>query len=119
MRSIGLRIPIFLLVFGLFAAVPAVAEDEQSQSNTEDFSEFALQLDTSLEFDSELDWTDFQFSGSRFAPSDGLRFHWPPAMGAGAVPRPNQLANWKPSSGMRVDYSGRDEAVFVRWRLGF
>ena len=119
MCCIGSRAPILLLALGLLAAWSAAADDEQSEAASTDFSEFSPELQTGSELDGGLDWAEVQLPDSRFALADGLRLDWPPALGTGAVPRPNQLASWKPSSGMRVDYSGRDEAVFLRWRLGF
>jgi hypothetical protein len=62
-------------------------------------------------------WTEFATSG-RPIGGDELRLDWTPVTDQ-LISRRNRMANFKPSSGLGVDFDAPSESVVLEWRIGF
>jgi hypothetical protein len=101
--------------------IEAFARSDTALAEYQDFSDLVLRLDLDgLQFrnrDVVSVWTEFATSGRRIG-GDELRFDWTPVTDQ-LISRRNRMANFKPSSGLGVDFDAPSESVVLEWRIGF
>ncbi len=122
-----------LLIAGalLLCSVAAAADDDvwldieplvwvaDDFPGSDDFSALSLRVDPLEEAYVGRDslWTDLAIAGRRIQ-SDELRLDWTPLTDQ-QQSRKNRVADFKPSTGLGVDFDARAEAVVLEWRFGF
>ena len=116
-----------------FLGLPAVADDstagpiqpfawsDGTLKETVDYADLVLGLDLDgVEFrnrDVMSMWTELAAGGRRFG-GDELRLDWTPVTDQ-VISRRNRMANFKPSTGLGVDFDAPSESVVLEWRIGF
>lgn len=137
MRNLACRAACLLACLLPFLALPAIAEDSADDSaygpvepfvwldgtpvDSIDYADLVLHLDLDdVEFrkrDVVSLWTDLAAGGRRMG-GDELRLDWTPVTDR-VISRRNRMANFKPSTGLGVDFDAPSESVVLEWRIGF